>query len=376
MKRTIGTLILSLSIGAAFSQACVVNAYNALNGGELNKASTYIEECMDNPKATEKEKTWRYRGQIYMAIAQNADLKATHPDALQKSAESFLKAKEIDTKGSYESDNNRGLQILQIMALNSGVEDYNAQSYTSAISKFEVSKKIAESKGAIDTLAIYNIGLSQERSGNPDAAIESYNKCAELGYNTPNIYLFIATIYKNSDRKDKALEVLEKARVDYPREPAIIIEMLNIYLEAGRFEEALENLRVAAELDPNNEILFFSMGSVSDNLGKFDEAEEAYKKAISIKPTYFDANYNLGAMYYNRAVEKVNQCNEIPPNQQKKYDECIAESTKIFEQAVPFLETALEANPEDDSTLQSLKNAYVRTGQDDKYMEIKKKLGE
>jgi len=376
MKRTIGTLILTLSMGAAFSQACVVNAYNALNGGELEKASSYIEECMDNSKATDKEKTWRYRGQIYMAIAQNAELKAAHPDALQKSADSFLKAKEIDTKGSYESDNNRGLQILQIMALNSGVEDYNAKNYSAAISKFEVSQKIAKSKGAIDTLAIYNIGLSQERAGNADAALASYSRCAELGYNTPDIYLFIATIHKTAGNKDKALEVLEAARVDHPREQGIIIEILNIYLTDGRFEEAQEMLKLAAEIDPNNEILFFSMGSVSDNLGKFDEAEEAYKKAIAINPNYFDANYNLGAMYYNRAVEKVNQCNEIPPNQQKKYDECIVESNTIFEQAVPYLEKALEVNPEDDNTLQSLKNAYVRTGEDDKYMEIKKKLGE
>lgn len=376
MKRTISTFILVASLSAAYAQSCVVNAYNALKENELEKASEYIEGCMDNEKALSKDKTWRYRGQIYTAIGQDAELKDKYPDAIKKAAESFLKAKELDSRGSFENEHDKGLKVAQIMALNGGVEDYNAENFSGAIEKFEVSELISAHFGMVDSLAIYNKGLSYEKAGNLDQAVEQYMKSAEIGYNVPSVYLFVANIYKKQEKTDKALEVLQAARKLYPREQALIIEELNIYLQAGRFEEAKENLRIAAEQDPTNEVLFFSLGSVSDNLGQFDEAETAYKKAIEIKPDYFDANYNLGAMYYNQAVEKVNQCNDIPPSQQKKYDECIEESNAIFEQATPYLEKALEVQPEDQSTMQSLKNVYVRTGEDDKYMKMKELLGE
>jgi tetratricopeptide (TPR) repeat protein len=354
----------------------VVNAYNALQGQELEKASNYIEECMDNEKALSKDKTWRYRGQIYMAIGQNEELKANYPDAIRTAAESFMKAKELDKRGSYEGENDRGLQVVQIMALNEGVTDYNNQLYSAAIDKFAVSQEIAQHYGKIDTLAIYNTGLSHEKAGNIDKAIENYNRCAELGYNVPDVYLFVANLYKKNNQTEKALEVLSNARESYPREQAIIIEQLNIFLENEQYDKAKENLRLAAEQDPTNEILYFSLGTVSDNLGQFDEAEEAYKKALEVNPEYFDANYNLGAMFYNQAVEKVNACNDIPPREQKKYEACIEESNKIFEQATPYLEKALEVKPDDESTMQSLKNVYARTGADEKYLEMKKMLGE
>ena len=57
--------------------------------------------------------------------------------------------------------------------------------------------------------------------------------------------------------------------------------------------------------------LWFSLGSVYDNLDKTEMAAEAYLKAISIKGDYFDANYNLGAMYFNQAVEGINAANDM-----------------------------------------------------------------
>ena len=40
-------------------------------------------------------------------------------------------------------------------------------------------------------------------------------------------------------------------------------------------------------------------------LGNADEAIEAYKKALAVKADYFDANYNLGALYFNQAVQGI-----------------------------------------------------------------------
>ncbi|MBK6776640.1 MAG: hypothetical protein IPG74_12680 [Flavobacteriales bacterium] len=64
----------------------VVSAYNYLQDGDLAKAAEFIEPAISHETTSQKEKTWRYRGDIYRLIAldpQHAALKP-HPDAMQK----------------------------------------------------------------------------------------------------------------------------------------------------------------------------------------------------------------------------------------------------------------------------------------------------
>ena len=82
------------------------------------------------------------------------------------------------------------------------------------------------------------------------------------------------------------------------------------------------------------------------------------------------------ALYFNQAVEMVNAANEIPPSENKKYQAAIEEANKVFEKGLPYLEKAHEIQPEDESTMRSLKDMYIRLSLDDKYNEIKAKLGE
>ena len=140
---------------------------------------------------------------------------------------------------------------------------------------------------------------------------------------------------------------------------ALIIEELNIYLTNEEFDKAKENLVLAAEQDPTNEILWFSLGSVLDNLGT-DECIEAYEKALDVKPDYFDANYNLGALYFNRAVESFNVANDMWRPRMTKAQEASQKaeenkSKELFSRAFPYLLDANCIKPNDVETLRSLK---------------------
>jgi len=227
----------------------------------------------------------------------------------------------------------------------------------------------------IDTMAIYNAALCYEKAGLNDLAIDRYKECAEIEYQVPNVFLFISTLYRNAENDEEALKILQEARVTYPREQSLIIEELNIYLTNQDFERAKANLELAAEQDPTNEILWFSLGSVFDNLGNYDEAIIAYIKAIEVKSDYFDANYNLGALYFNKAVLGINEANEMwkprmtktEASKQKKLEE---DSKALFITARPYLETAYASDPNDIETIRSLKDIYARTGEDDKFIEM------
>ena len=371
---------LALAIGILFSiqalgQKEVVSAYNANKDGDYRKAATYIEQAILVEKAASKDKTWRYRGEIYLNIAADPEVSAEYPNALVLAKESYEKAREVDVKGRYERECIEGLGRVQIMASNNGINFYNTEAFDLAGNSFDIAASVARTVDMVDTMAVYNAALCYEKAGMTDLAIARYYECAEIKYQVPNVFLFISTLYRNAGDDEAALETLKNARKDYPREQSLIIEELNIYLTSGDFERAKTNLQLAAEQDPNNEILWFSLGSVFDNLGNSEEAISAYLKAIEVKADYFDANYNLGALYFNQAVQGINVANDMwKPRMtnkeaaaQKKLE---TDAKELFNTAKPYLEAAFAINPEDLQTIRSLKDIYARTGEDDKFLQM------
>jgi len=368
MKNILALLMIA-STCLTYGQKQVVSAYNANKAGKYADAASYIDEAITVEKAAVKEKTWRYRGEIYLNIAKDTALTAAYPQALWTAKESYLKARELDAKGNYEREIITGLGLVQTTAGNQGINDYSSEAYEQAAGKFDLSAEIAGLFDVLDTMGIFNAALCYEKSNNVDLAVERYKTCGASGYQVPNVYLFVANLLRQNGRDEDALLELQSARAMFPREQSLIIEELNIYLEAKDFERAENNLKLAAEGDPTNEILWFSLGSVYDNLDKDDLAAEAYLKALELKPTYFDANYNLGAMYFNQAVQGTNEANDMwkprmtksESDKQKGLEEAAKE---MFTEARPFLEAAHSENAEDIDTIRSLRDIYARTCQD------------
>jgi tetratricopeptide (TPR) repeat protein len=371
--------ILAFTPFALLAQKDVVSAYNANQDGDYLKAAEYIDKAIDDPKANIKEKTWRYRGNIYTNLAADSALYTQVPDALEKAAMSLMKAEELDAKNRYESERQADVARGASIAGNAGISYFNSGVFGRAGELFVTAAEMTQMLGAVDTMAIFNSALCFEKANLNDRAVEQYMMCGAYGYQVPEVFLFVANIHKMEGDTAKALTTLQNARGDFPREQALIIEELNIYLIAGEFERAKENLMLAAEQDPTNEILWFSLGSVYDNLNMQDEAVEAYGKSLEIKPDYFDANYNLGALYFNKAVQMVNDANDMwKPRMSKdesaKQTEMEKGGKAMFSTALPYLEKALEVDPEDRETLRSLRDIYARVGLDDKMLEVSAKL--
>ena len=378
MQKTLTLMALAICV-QGFGQKEVVSAYNANKEGDFATAATYIEQAIQNPKANVKNKTWRYRGEIYLNISKDSALFAAYPDALVRAKDSYMKARELDSKGSYASEIQVGLGQVQMAASNAGIGNYNTGNFGAAGAFFDLGAEIAQAFEATDTMAIYNSALCYEKAGEVDLAVARYRACADIEYQVPNVFLFISNLYRENGREAEALETLAEARGLYPREQSLIIEELNIYLTNEEFDKAKENLALAAEQDPTNEILWFSLGSVLDNLGNADEAIEAYKKALEVKADYFDANYNLGALYFNQAVQGINAANDMwkprmtkaESDAQKQLED---DAKALFETAKPYLEAAHATDADDLETMRSLRDIYARTGDDDKMLELTAKI--
>ncbi|MBE9469300.1 MAG: tetratricopeptide repeat protein [Bacteroidetes bacterium] len=368
MKKIVFVLVFIMSVVYLNAQnSKVVSAYNYLKPqyNELGKAKEAIDLATKHEKTKLKAKTWYYRGLVYHAIFQTKDtaFQKLCENPLKIAKDAFIKAIELDTKEKYKKDITSRLQIAGVQFLNKGISEFNSKDneYEKAFESFQNAVKINELPfiAQIDTMSIFYSAVAADRAKLYDTAIKYYKECTEYKFNGSKVYLYIENIYKEQKDTVNALKILKEGIAAYPDDNnSLMIELINFYLTSNQSAEALKYLQKAIEKDPSNFSFYFAEGTLYDKLDDFDNAVKAYSKSIEIKPDYFNAQYNLGALYYNNAVKLIDSANAESDN--KKYEIKKAAADKIFEKAIPYLEKAHEIDSKDMSTMESLKTLYYR----------------
>ncbi|MGD9928790.1 MAG: tetratricopeptide repeat protein [Mangrovibacterium sp.] len=389
MKKTILLLALLISVAGAYAQkGKVASAQTLKDTQKLDKALEAINEAIDpNNEKAEKSipwaKTWEVRGDIYRAIYQSKDenIKKLADNPLQTSLESFKKALELDEKGRNANGVKINLTLLISDFTDQAVNAFTDNNYELALKSFESildieSMPVMQEAGqaAVDTVIIFNAGLAAYNAEKYDDAIKYYKEAAKYDYNGARTYELIASSYTSKQDTASALLTLQKGFEKYPENSSILVLMINIYLNANKVDDAMKYLELAIKQDPENGSFHFAQGSLYDKLGETEKAIKAYEKAIELKEDYFDAYYNLGAIYYNQGVKQVEVANAVPTNQPDKYEEEKNKADEEFKKAIPYMEKASEINAEDTFSLESLKTLYYRLKMMDKFDEVNKKL--
>ena len=283
---------------------------------------------------------------------------------------------ELDDKGRYKADVARQLQILKGASINSGIELFNKELYKKALNAFDIANTLSADMGVMDTAIVYNAALAAEKAEMYDVAIDNYRKCIETGYNGGDVYYTLVGIYKIQENMDAAKQAIDEGLAKYPGHSGLLGEQVNISLGSGDSSGAKDGVLKMIENDPNNANLRFVLGNTLDKEGDKVGAIAAYQKALELKPGYFDAIYNIGAIYFNDAVEANKVCNEIPPKEFKKYDACRESVIEDFKKAKPYFEQAHDLNNEDQGTISSLMQIYGQLGETEKQVEMKNLLGQ
>jgi tetratricopeptide (TPR) repeat protein len=381
MKKITLLLVALFASTLAFPQNTkVVSTFNYLRNGQLEKAKSNIDDASINDQTKGVAKTWFYRGNTYLGIylSKEPKYKALDSNALQVAYDSYQKALEIDPKvdndGVIPSSPIIGILIIGEQFYNQGVDLYNKKDFTNALDKFEKTKKINSIFGSKDSTATFNAALCAIQLKDNKKAKSYLEDLTKLNYKQPVVYTQLANIYKSEGDTNKAAITIGKARKLFPSDLNLIISEINIYLAKGKTKEAQDLLDLAVSKDPNNPTLHFAIGANMDEFGNFDQAEKSYLKAIELKPDYFDAYYNLGALYVNTAATLMDQANKLPITETQKYDELKGKADKMLEKALPALETAMKLNPNDFNTLVTLKQLYARKGDAAKIAEIDAKI--
>ena len=264
-------------------------------------------------------------------------------DALIKSIEFNEEDEDLKQKAKMN------IGVIYDNKFNSAVQKYNAKEYIAAAADFESSYDILQLLGTIDSSSLNNANLAYKLAVQENFEQEKYNE---------------------------ALEVINIAKVKFPDDVDLIINEANIYLKLDNNEKTVETLEYLMKVDDKNATIFFAAGASYDALGNFDKAVETYQKSIALDPEYFDANYNLGALFVNKAAEYQELANALPLEAVDEYNKYKTQMEDYLKLALPYLEKADQVQPDDQYTLSSLKEIYSRLKMYDKVKEINARIAQ
>lgn len=373
MKRIALLLVLAFAVSAGFAQKKDrTSAFNSLRSGKLNKALEYIEKTITDESTMNDAKTWYYRGQIYLQIAltDKPEYKALAENPLQTAYESYKKALSLPDVKEFMADIMTNMNVVAENFYNKGVASYNDKEYSASMSNFLKAADVKNEIGVIDTTAMLNAVQAADLAKLPNEALKINQRMLDANIQKPGIYSAMVSEYLTTGDTATATATAAKGRSLFPADLVLLFAETNIYLFTGKNEKALENLNVALERDPTNITVLFNLGIQYDKLGRMSEAEKVYKKALEVKPDYFDAIYNLGALFVNNAAKLMGEANAIPVDKVKEYDAKKAEADAELEKALPYLEQAHQMDPADRNTIATLKEIYARKNMLDKVKEM------
>lgn len=105
---------------------------------------------------------------------------------------------------------------------------------------------------------------------------------------------------------------------------------------------------------------------------KFLGVRNMYQEVLKLDSNNLSANYNLGILFYNKAVNIINNLDydlDIYALMEIQ-DNCVA----IFKQSLPFMEKALELDPNRVETLKGLEGIYISLNEFEKSNAIRARL--
>jgi Flp pilus assembly protein TadD len=393
MKRNLILFALIMLVSVAFAQLKKdrTSAYNAWQKPDLVKAKEAIDKAIAYPEAASDVKVWYYRGGIYLDIQLSPAKAVLAPDALNIAYDAFTKAKELDTKEDFKTEITSKLSQIAGEFFNEGISQFQQNNFDGAIPYFDKAINIAKGNHVIDTLANYGSALCYEKKAAADKAfidqaIEKYQFLVDVKMKEISIYTSLANLYKEKGDIDKATAILDLGKTIYPGNSDLIITEANIYISTNNHAKAVSSLMIAKEKEPKNVSILYAIGVTYDLLKNdtklpeeerikyFNAAVDGYKETLSVDPNYFDALFNLGAIYYNKGGEVINEANKLPINETAKYDKMLADGNNYLNLALPYLEQCATLQPKDRNTLVTLKEIYTRLNLKDKLADINDKL--
>ena len=425
MKKLILTLVVVLTTlglsqaqegGAKLAKSAgkALTSYNidpSGNSAKLGEAKEKIEQALKFEDARALPDAWLTKGDVYNTMLQkdldrrmiDKEAPLTGDNDALEAFNAYKEAYKLATKKYHKTDAVKGIAEVQAQLINVGVAKYEKEEYEKAFLSFKASLEsheiLTENKktSALDDPTQlkdqkYFTGLIATMADRCADAVVYYTELYKEGTDNASVYEGLYNCKMKMGDEAGANTVLTEGRKKFPNDPALLFAEINAYLKAGKLADLIGRLKQAIKQEPDNVSLYVTLGNVYDNLYTtaikdndtakadeyFNEAKASYEAALARDSTHVDANYSLGALYYNKAAAKTQEMNELPEDFSSagiaKLNKMRGEVMALFDLALPSFKAAERANPDDVNTLIALNEIFARKDDLETATEFKKRL--
>ena len=410
MKIKLFTIALSLfSVVAIAQKKEIRDAGKAIEKGSYAEAKSLLTQAEANlASANDKMKAdfYLYKGHAFLGKGEN-----TSVQDLMTAAEAYKQAQQL---GDAEAAN--GLSAVSNAIVQSAVKDQNTENFSGAADKLYAGYKINPQ----DTLYLYYAASNAINAKDYDKALAYYEELRDLGYDGSEIEYIavnkstgeeesmnkaqrdlmvkageyikpedrksppkkgeimknIALIHIANGEEDKAIAAMEAAKLANPEDLTLLQSEADMYYRMGQKEKYKEIMEGIVKKDPNNATLYYNLGVTSFEIGDNQTAIDYYKKALELNPDLNDARLNIAAAVLAKEATIVEEMNSLGMSKAdtKKYDELAEQRKEIYREALPYLETVMEKDPNNKEAMRTTMNIYYQLGNNAKAEAIQAKL--
>jgi tetratricopeptide (TPR) repeat protein len=368
MKKTLILFATILTTFVAFAQSELTNAFNANKEGNFEEALNFINQASSNPKATAKEKYWRFRGDIYMNIATDSVLSMKYPNCFSEAMSSYKQCLAISE--DYKEEVLARMWTYRGTQFNKAIKLYENKNFDAAGYLFKETSEICSTLKLQDSIVggdLFNSGKCFLATKNP-LCVDAFLGCVKLKYNSVICYSFLINYYTDNSDNENALKTISLARAEFPNDVNLLITEANYYITTKDFAKVNPLFKDLIKANPGDDIIYYQWGIVYEKLDSIDKSMECYEKALSLNPKNRDAHYNKCRLKLFDARDFARDCDNLRGD---PFVKCMAESKVKFAQLSDDYVLLCQMFPEDQQIKKILQECYRKSGQPEKATELK-----
>jgi len=183
---------------------------------------------------------------------------------------------------------------------------------------------------------------------------------------------------KGIENYDKAIEALEKCKELEPNNAVVYFELGKNYLLQKKYKDAYDNFEKVTQMDPKNRWAWVGMYDVCYDTHDYNQAIIIVQKLIEFKADYKEdlTSLYMNTQQYDKALELINELNEKVGRSDKRdlYKADILRDAKYQTAEKNNLLDQIKKFPKEESNYISLIYLYSQSNQEEKALEIAKKL--
>ncbi len=279
----------------------------------------------------------------------------------EKASSYFIQALEKDTTSKVLDEMKNNYEFFWAILFNAGIGFRKNNDSKERFNDYE--KWLLTAEQVKDTFLNYDyLVLLYGNVGNEKEMLKSYNKSITKFPENLTVIFNVAKYYINNEQYDIAKDFLEKAKSIDPKNPNITFYLASIYKEIGKKDKAIEEFKkmekIYNEMDDKKKAKFKGIYKESlYEVGLLYTAKKNYKNAI---------------IFYDKAYQIDNT--DLGVIKQLAYAYYLA---KNFSKAIDMINVYFETGGEEESQLYLVKSDCLnRIGKKNKALETYKKYEE